>query len=429
MDRALLERKSFGPLIASIRSRAVLYAPSGDGGALPSFRPISSEAEINLKQPNTRLSVKGVFFPQRETLMSFDGSVLLDASTGANGAGGARCSDGPLCAPPGAGSILAAGVACCLNGSLSELPGAGGDAGLSRRPTGENVAAPGAAGALGAAPGEGDAPSMDRGKGTVVFGARPCDVRSLTWLDRIFGGEAPGPGAAVHQDPYYMERRRNALIVSLACDAPCESCFCTSVGGSPYGTEGADILASLTERSEDAPLLLEALTAKGRDFLEAHASLLSPAGDGDVRAREKRAKAASAKMTVLDFSGVKEKADASFESPLWDTMTGSCLGCGVCTYLCPTCHCFDITDETRGTKGVRIRSWDSCQFPLFTLHASGHNPRPSKKARMRQRIMHKYSYAVETAGAVFCSGCGRCVRYCPVNLDIRRMLAALKETP
>ncbi len=350
MERALLERGNFGALIAAMGKSAAVFAPSGEGGSLPSFRPVSSEAEIILKQPNTRLSVKGVFFPQRELLMGFDGS------------------------------------------SLVETP-------------------PGAAGAI------------------VVFAARPCDARSLTWLDGIFGGEAPGPGAAVYRDPYYMERRKNSLIVSLACDEPCGSCFCTSVGGSPYGTDGADVLASMTDKNGDAPLLLEAATAKGRDFLEAHRALLSPAGDGDVRAREERARVASAGMAALDLSGVKEKADAAFDSPVWEAITRSCLGCGACTYLCPTCHCFDITDETVGTRGARVRSWDSCQFPLFTLHASGHNPRPARAARMRQRVMHKYSYAVETAGATYCSGCGRCVRYCPVNLDIRQMLAALKETP
>jgi sulfhydrogenase subunit beta (sulfur reductase) len=131
-------------------------------------------------------------------------------------------------------------------------------------------------------------------------------------------------------------------------------------------------------------------------------------------------------MTSYDFSGVKEKLDASFDSPLWLAVTRRCLGCGACTYLCPTCHCFDITDESRGERGARVRTWDTCQASLFTRHASGHNPRPDRRARMRQRLMHKYSYTVETAGAVFCSGCGRCVRACPVNLDIREMLTAIR---
>jgi len=254
----------------------------------------------------------------------------------------------------------------------------------------------------------------------VVFGMRPCDARSLTWLDCVLrGGEQP--------DPYFEERRKNALVIAAACDRPGPACFCTSVGGSPYATAGADILMSAVIK--DDALLFEAVTEKGRAFLEANTALFAEADERSSREREERAAAAERSMNVFDLVGVKEKLDAGIDSPLWDSLTRTCLGCGVCTYLCPACHCFDITDETQGRDGVRVRSWDSCQFPRFTLHASGHNPRPLKKARVRQRIMHKFSYAVETAGAVFCSGCGRCVRSCPVDLDIREILAAFKELP
>ena len=254
----------------------------------------------------------------------------------------------------------------------------------------------------------------------VVFGIRPCDARSLPWLDCVLGGgEQP--------DPYYQERRNNALVIAVACDRPGPGCFCTSVGGSPYGTTGADVLMSAA--TKDDALLFEAFTEKGKQLLAANAQLFSPADAQAVRDREERAETARRSMKVLDLTGLKEKLDAGIDSPLWDSLTRTCLGCGVCSYICPACYCFDITDEKLGGDGVRLRSWDSCQFPRFTLHASGHNPRPLKKARMRQRIMHKFSYAVETAGTVFCSGCGRCVRSCPVDLDIRQILAAFKDPP
>ncbi|HVP17548.1 MAG TPA: 4Fe-4S dicluster domain-containing protein [Spirochaetia bacterium] len=254
----------------------------------------------------------------------------------------------------------------------------------------------------------------------VVFGIRPCDASSLPWLDCVLcGGEQP--------DPYYQERRKNALVIAAACDRPGPGCFCTSVGGSPYGTAGADVLMSGAK--EDDALLFEAVTEKGRQLLAANAQLFSPADAQATRGREERAEAARRSMKVMDLNGLKDKLDAGMDSPLWDSLTRTCLGCGVCAYICPACHCFDITDEKLGGDGVRVRSWDSCQFPRFTLHASGHNPRPLKKARMRQRVMHKFSYAVETAGTVFCSGCGRCVRSCPVDLDIRRILAAFKDLP
>ncbi len=115
----------------------------------------------------------------------------------------------------------------------------------------------------------------------------------------------------------------------------------------------------------------------------------------------------------------------AFDDGRWEELTVSCIGCGACTYLCPTCHCFDIADESRLYQGRRIRTWDSCQFALFTKHASGHNPRKNKKERLRQRFMHKFSYAVENTGTALCVGCGRCIAGCPVNLDIRDVIRSL----
>ncbi len=351
-DARLLPAQKLDDLIAAVSRGAAFIAPvaMAEGGTPGEtlFRPVTKAAEMAIDRVNTRMSVKGVFFPQRETILRFEGSVLRDVPLPA---------DRPL----------------------------------------------------------------------VVFGARPCDVSSLLFMDKVFEGRATAPGNATHEDPYYVARRRASIVISLACNAPAASCFCTSVGGHPYGTDGADILASRART--DGDLLLEPVTGRGRAFLAEHASLLAPAGADAGAAREVRAREAAATMTVLDFSGVKEKADASFDSPVWERIAQSCLGCGVCTFVCPTCHCFDITDETSATGGIRIRTWDACQYPLYTVHASGHNPRPAKRARMRQRIMHKYSYTVETAGVVSCTGCGRCVRLCPVNLDIRQMLLAVKNDP
>jgi sulfhydrogenase subunit beta (sulfur reductase) len=342
MQPFVLEGRSLAPFVDALSKSARLFAPVADPAGGTAFAEVSAASEIAPTAPNTRLSVKSVFLPQREALLSFKGSAI-DAVP-------------------------------AVDGNL------------------------------------------------VVYGARPCDARAMTWMDGVFGGGG-------REDPYFVERRRGAVVVARACDEPCPTCFCTSVGGSPYGTEGADVLASATAGGPGGDLLLEPITEKGAAFLVQHASFLRPATSTEAEAREERARAAASRLKVLDFSGVKEKMDAGFESPAWDALTRSCLGCGACTYACPTCHCFDITDESRGDRGVRIRTWDACQYALFTLHASGHNPRNHKRARMRQRLMHKYSYAPDTAGTVFCSGCGRCVRVCPVNLDIREMLAALKDLP
>ncbi len=344
MEKALLRMKDRDALLHALARDAVVYAPARDRrGEGTVFRPVASASEIDLDEPNTRVSVKGVFFPQREVLLRYAGSALAEASV-----------------------------------------------------------------------------PHDR---VVVFGVRPCDARSLTWLDGVFCG-----GGRV--DPYFSERRANALVISFACDAPRTSCFCTSTGGSPYGTEGADVLASRTSKHDE--LLFEACNARGRELLETHAALFAPADDSLVSERKSREEAARAGMTTVDVLGLKSRLDANLESPLWDELSATCLGCGTCAYLCPSCHCFDITDEKTGSQGVRVRSWDTCQFSRFTLHASGHNPRPGRKARLRQRVMHKFSYAVETAGTTYCAGCGRCVRSCPVNLDIRQVVArfqALKDQP
>ena len=129
----------------------------------------------------------------------------------------------------------------------------------------------------------------------------------------------------------------------------------------------------------------------------------------------------------VNIKNLKEKLDKAFDASFWNEIHQKCLGCGICTFLCPTCYCFDITDEVKDEQGKRIRCWDSCMFPQFTLHASGHNPRPTYRERMRQRIMHKFNYCPENYKETFCVGCGRCIRNCPVNLDIRQIIKIANE--
>lgn len=252
----------------------------------------------------------------------------------------------------------------------------------------------------------------------LVFGIRPCDARALTCLDKVFG-EFGG-----FKDPYYVRRRENAVIISMACSTPCDTCFCASVGGDPAGEIGCDILAFDVQDY----LLFEAKTAKGEAFMGEFSRFFSKVGELDLRARDEVIRVSHEKIRVIDFGGLKGRLECAFDSPVWNSVSRVCLGCGLCTYQCPTCSCFDITDEKKGRSGRRIRTWDSCQYPLFTLHASGHNPRPSRKERMRQRILHKFLYTVDTFGQVFCVGCGRCVRNCPVNLDLRETLEILIKT-
>jgi ferredoxin len=124
---------------------------------------------------------------------------------------------------------------------------------------------------------------------------------------------------------------------------------------------------------------------------------------------------------------LKEKTTTDlFDAPFWEDFAFACINCGTCTYVCPTCWCFDMQDEVRGTSGVRMRNWDSCMYPLFTHHGSGHNPRDTKTQRLRQRFMHKLKYYVDKySDGIQCVGCGRCISLCPVNIDIRKVCEAM----
>jgi ferredoxin len=258
-----------------------------------------------------------------------------------------------------------------------------------------------------------DAPATTEEK-QVLFGVRPCDARGLLLLDAVFGGEC--------RDPYYVGKRADTLVVGMACLTPGPSCFCLSLGGGPCSTDGSDLmLLDLGDR-----YLVEATTVKGRAFLEDPS--FEDADSDALATAEKIKKEAESSMSPESIGEALEKRlDESADELPWDVLTESCLGCGVCTFLCPTCHCFDICDEVSAGAGERIRIWDSCQFPLFTREASGHNPRPSGKERFRQRIMHKFSYLPKGRNMAGCVGCGRCVTECPVNLDIREVLTKISQ--
>ena len=249
---------------------------------------------------------------------------------------------------------------------------------------------------------------------TFLFGVRPCDARALLALDEVFlGGD--------QHDPYYERLRAKTVVIVLACTRPMASCFCTSVGGGPGDGAGADVLATGLE----ADLLLRAQTPRGEELLSSVADLLADATPDAIEEAEERIRAAEDQIAPVKLDGVPQRLRDAYDSPLWGTAGQKCLGCGTCSFLCPTCHCFDVTDEVRGDTVRRVRTWDCCAYPLFTLHASGHNPRPTPKERWRQRIMHKFRYAVEAFDRVFCVGCGRCIRNCPVSMDVRAVLREL----
>jgi len=240
----------------------------------------------------------------------------------------------------------------------------------------------------------------------IILGIHPCDVRALQLLDTVFLTED-------NQDPYWANKRQRTTIVALGCSAPAETCFCTTVGSGPFDIRGSDLM--LTEA--DSSYVIEVLTEKGQRLV----SHLQDAPQAVVdTAVAKQTTVAESMTKAFDSTGIRDKLYGLFDSDFWQTVQESCLGCGVCTFLCPTCYCFDIVDE--GQRNERVRNWDSCMFRVYSQEASGHNPRPTNKERTRQRVMHKYAYWLDQIGEIGCTGCGRCVRYCPVNLDIRDII-------
>jgi ferredoxin len=257
---------------------------------------------------------------------------------------------------------------------------------------------------------------LPQDEAAVIFGARPCEARAAWLLDQVFSGE--------FSDPYYWKRRNQTTLVGLACDTPpSENCFCLSVEGSPHSEEGLDI--QLTDLGDK--YYVRVLTEKGNRIVQAAKELFQdPSPEEKKKLKQVQAESEKKlKRQLKDARAVSEKLKAMFDSPLWDEESMSCIRCGICTYLCPSCHCFDISDELESAsplRGKRVRTWDTCQFPDFTMHSSGHNPRPDKASRLRQRLFHKFQYFIEVYDKFQCVGCGRCISLCPVGIDIINVL-------
>lgn len=242
----------------------------------------------------------------------------------------------------------------------------------------------------------------------VVFGIRNCDVSSLSLLDAVFGEDL--------EDASYLERRARTALIALACPTPPRSsCFCTTFDIDPLSPEGSDIL--LTDVGD--VYLVDVTTERGEGLVALSGDLFSPLSADEAQELQPP----PVQMRKLDVSELRERIEALWEDEYWEKLSLPCLGCGICTYVCPTCHCFDMVDVGSTSDGARYRCWDSCMYSDFALMASGENPRATKAERVRNRYFHKFSTFPSRYGTGYaCVGCARCLVHCPAGTEITQVI-------
>ncbi|WP_251353251.1 4Fe-4S dicluster domain-containing protein [Hominisplanchenecus murintestinalis] len=254
----------------------------------------------------------------------------------------------------------------------------------------------------------------------VVFGMKACDVQGVQVLDKVF--------LADPVDTFYAARRDHGTIVAMACHEPEESCFCKV-----FGIDCAEPAADVATWMVEGNLYWKSLTEKGEALTKDVENLLESAGDADEKKVEDEKAAIRSIVEKLPYSNLSlegwngDALSEKFDSPLWEELYKPCLACGTCTFVCPTCQCYDIKDYNTGHGVKRYRCWDSCMYSDFTMMAHGNN-RTSQMQRYRQRFMHKLVYfPANNDGMYSCVGCGRCVEKCPASLNIVKVIKAFQK--
>jgi len=252
-------------------------------------------------------------------------------------------------------------------------------------------------------------------------GVRPCDLRAIETQDLVFDRSA-------HPDPTYQHRRAAATVVAVQCTDPASTCFCTSMGTGPRATEGFDL--ALTEILDGGHrFVVEVGSDLGRRLLADVPSV--EATPADLEAAQGRSEEAAARIERrVDTDGLPGLLAATLDHPRWDTVAQRCLTCANCTMVCPTCFCSSVEDSTdlTGDHAERWRQWDSC-FTLDHSYLHGGSVRSSTESRYRQWLTHKFGTWHDQFGVSGCTGCGRCIAWCPVGIDVTEELIALRSDP
>ena len=251
----------------------------------------------------------------------------------------------------------------------------------------------------------------------VIFGVRACDAASFDILDRVYLSDPV--------DSYYKNRREHGTVITRACGRPTETCFCST-----FGIDAADPKGDITVWDVEDGYIFRANTEKGEALMAATADLFTETDDEAVKAEQEKIRAILKKLPLagLTTTGFGEGLTKElFDRPEWASLSEACLGCGTCTFVCPTCQCYDIRDFDTGHGIQRFRCWDSCMYSDFTKMAHG-NSRNSQLERFRQRFMHKLVYFPDNNNGLFgCVGCGRCLASCPISMNIVKVMKTLAK--
>ncbi len=238
---------------------------------------------------------------------------------------------------------------------------------------------------------------------TILFGVRSCDLEALKIMTAVFT-----QGKFI--DTYFEKKLKNTVLIGFGCQSEKKGCFCGDRGLNKGYSEACD--AFLTDNGDQ--YIVQIITEKGELLFGGFAQIDS----------QKAVSCESGGQALLE---INSDESTLFNNVDWGRISEKCMGCGTCTYICPTCHCFVFKDVVEKGEAIRYKCWDSCMYPKFTMHASGHNPRASKKERYRQRILHKYLYVKQNFGYTACTGCGRCIRSCPVGMNIKSVVTEIME--
>lgn len=256
----------------------------------------------------------------------------------------------------------------------------------------------------------------DRDKKRILFGLHPCDIHGIKILDTVF--------TVNYQDPYYVARRKNTVIIGLSC-IPDEKCFCKSMH-TDYTEDGFDLF--LSDIGDD--YLVAVGTSLGDDLIAERAHLFRDVESEDrIKYLEFRKKRNASFKLSLDIDDLPYILDLEQNSPIWEDLGNRCLTCGSCSMVCPTCYCFNVYDQLNldAKTGQRLRQWDSCLYKDYAQVAGGHNFREDRAERVKNRYYHKQFRMVEQYGKPSCVGCGRCIDACPAGIDVVEVLTKVRE--